>query len=93
MTRGGIARARETFTPWRAVGIGKGQNEATPNGCGNRESKVFSGSCALIITFALTDERQRCCSGGCERSALCDTTMRDYCIPSDGRDRAGGIAA
>ena len=90
--QGGVA-FRETFTPYRGVGIGKGKDEATPNGCGNRESKVFSGSLARIITFALTDERQRCRSGGCERSALCDTTMRDYCISYTNAARTGGIAA
>lgn len=90
--QGGVA-FRETFTPYRGVGIGKGKDEATPNGCWNRGSKVLSGSLARIIMFALTDERQRCRSGGCERTALFATTMREHYIQSGEAERIGGIAA
>jgi len=87
---GSVTRDVATLLPWGVVGIWKGQDEATPNGCGSRTSKVVSASRALIITFALTDERQRCRSGGCERSAVRDTTMRDYIMQSGGAYRTGG---
>jgi len=85
-------RADTVFTG-AVVGQSKAKDEATPNGRENGKIRTFSYSRGLIITFALTDERQRCRSGGCERSATFDTTMRDYIIQSDETARSGGIAA
>lgn len=78
------------LTSDRFVGIWKGKDEATPNGCETEVSKVISGFRALNITFALTDERQRCLSRGGRRLAAVYTTMRETNLHFDGAYCTGG---
>lgn len=85
-----VTRHVATFLPLPSVGLFKAKDEATPNGRGNGSSRTLLCSRGLMITFALADERQRCRSVGCERSAFSDTTMRDYTTLSDEAYRTGG---